>query len=88
VLAAFAFIRLLSAVPITPGGLGVVELGLTAALGSGLDPATKSQIAAGVLLFRGLTWLLPIPLGMAAWVFWRVNKNWLHSPEERRALLG
>jgi hypothetical protein len=41
-----------------------------------------------VLLFRGLTWLLPIPLGMAAWVFWRVNKNWLHSPEERRALLG
>ena len=88
VLAVFAFIRLLSAVPITPGGLGLVELGLTAALGSGLDPVTKSQIAAGVLLFRGLTWLLPIPLGMAAWVFWRVNKNWLHSPEERRALLG
>ena len=33
VLAAFAFVRLLSAVPITPGGLGLVELGLTAALG-------------------------------------------------------
>jgi len=88
VLAAFAFIRLLSAVPITPGGLGVVELGLTAALGSGLDPATKSQIAAAVLLYRGLTWLLPVPLGVGAWMFWRVHKSWLHSPEERRALLG
>jgi uncharacterized membrane protein YbhN (UPF0104 family) len=32
VLGAFAFMRLLTALPITPGGLGVVELGLTAAL--------------------------------------------------------
>ena len=31
-LAAFAFVRLISALPITPGGLGVVELGYTAAL--------------------------------------------------------
>ena len=41
VLAAFAFVRLLSAVPITPGGLGLVELGLTTALGSGLP--TRDQ---------------------------------------------
>ena len=58
VLAAFAFVRLLSAVPITPGGLGLVELGLTAALGSGLPDGTKNQIAAAVLLYRALTWLL------------------------------
>ena len=63
-LAAFAFVRLLSAVPITPGGLGLVELGLTAALGSGLPDGTKNQIAAAVLLYRALTWLLPIPLGV------------------------
>ena len=31
-LAAFALVRLLSAFPVTPGGLGVVELGLAAAL--------------------------------------------------------
>ncbi len=31
-LATFAFVRLLAAVPITPGGLGVVELGLTGGL--------------------------------------------------------
>jgi putative heme transporter len=88
VLAAFAFVRLLSAVPVTPGGLGVVELGLTAALGSGLPEAAKNQIAAGVLLFRALTWFVPIPLGLVAWLFWRSNTSWRHTVEERRALAG
>ena len=35
-LAAFAFVRLLSVVPITPGGIGVIEVGLTAPLAAGL----------------------------------------------------
>ena len=73
VLAAFAFVRLLSAVPVTPGGLGLVELGLTAALGSGLPAETKAEIAAAVLLYRGLTWLLPVPLGVGCWIFWRAT---------------
>jgi uncharacterized membrane protein YbhN (UPF0104 family) len=85
VLAAYSFVRLLSAVPITPGGLGVVELGLTASLGSGLPDATKNQIAAAVLLYRALTWLLPIPLGIVCWVFWRANSRWRHTIDERRA---
>ena len=76
VLAAFAFVRLVSAVPITPGGLGVVELGLTAMLGAGLPDATTNQIAAAVLVFRALTWLLPIPLGVGCWIFWRANHGW------------
>ncbi len=83
VLAAFAFVRLLSAIPITPGGLGLVELGLTASLGSGLPDGTKNQIAAAVLLFRALTWLAPIPLGVGCWLFWRSNSSWRRSPEER-----
>ena len=49
VLAAFAFVRLVSAIPITPGGLGLVELGLTASLGAGLPESTRNQIAAAVL---------------------------------------
>jgi len=85
VLAAFSFVRLLSAVPITPGGLGLVELGLTAALGSGLPDQTKVQIAAAVLLYRALTWLLPVPLGVGCWVFWRSNHSWRQSIEERQA---
>jgi uncharacterized membrane protein YbhN (UPF0104 family) len=32
-LAAFAFVRLLTVLPITPGGLGITELGLIATLG-------------------------------------------------------
>jgi uncharacterized membrane protein YbhN (UPF0104 family) len=79
VLAAFSFVRLVSAIPITPGGLGLVELGLTAALGAGLPESTRDQIAAAVLVYRALTWLLPIPLGVGCWVFWRVNSSWRHD---------
>jgi putative heme transporter len=71
VLASFSFVRLMSAIPITPGGLGVVELGLTAMLSRGVDAATTNQIVAAVLLYRALTWLLP--LGALAWVGWRAG---------------
>jgi uncharacterized membrane protein YbhN (UPF0104 family) len=74
-------------VPVTPGGLGVVELGLTAALGSGLDSTGKNQVAAAVLLFRALTWFAPIPLGMLTGLFWRTNVSWRHTVEERRRLM-
>jgi uncharacterized membrane protein YbhN (UPF0104 family) len=86
-LAAFAFVRLLSAIPITPGGLGLVELGLTATLGSGLPDSTKNQVAAAVLLYRALTWLLPIPLGVPCWVFWRANHSWRRPLGERPSSL-
>jgi uncharacterized membrane protein YbhN (UPF0104 family) len=88
VLAAFAFVRLLSAIPLTPGGLGVVELGLTAALGSGLPDSTKNQIAAAVLVYRGLTWFVPIPLGIGCWAFWRFNSSWRRTIPDRRQWLG
>ncbi|HEV2754573.1 MAG TPA: lysylphosphatidylglycerol synthase transmembrane domain-containing protein [Actinomycetota bacterium] len=68
-LAAFAFVRLISALPITPGGLGVVELGLSAALvAAGGDEA---GVVAAVLVFRALTYLLPVPLGLVLYVKWR-----------------
>jgi uncharacterized protein (TIRG00374 family) len=76
VLAAFAFVRLISALPITPGGLGVVELGYTAALGIGVDDTTKAQIVAAVLVFRFITYFLPIPFGAASYLYWRRNKSW------------
>jgi uncharacterized protein (TIRG00374 family) len=72
-LAAFAFVRLLTALPITPGGLGVVELGLTGALAAGLAGDGASRVAAAVLLFRALTYALPIPLGFLALVWWRAD---------------
>jgi uncharacterized protein (TIRG00374 family) len=79
VLAAFAFVRLISALPITPGGLGVVELGYTAALAIGLDDPTKAKIVAAVLVFRFITYFLPIPLGAASYLYWRSNRSWRTS---------
>jgi uncharacterized protein (TIRG00374 family) len=70
-LAAFAFVRLLSLLPITPGGIGVVEAGLTAQLTMGHAPAGVAKVAAAVLLFRTVTYLLPIPLGALAFLGWR-----------------
>lgn len=88
VFAAFAFVRLISALPITPGGLGVVELGYTAALTIGLSAVGEADIVAAVLLFRAITFFLPIPLGALAYMFWRRNRSWRMSATERAALDG
>ena len=77
-LAVFAFARLLTAVPFTPGGLGVVELALI----TGLSAAggTRALVAAAVLVFRALTFVLPIPIGLGTYVFWRRNRSWRREP--------
>jgi uncharacterized protein (TIRG00374 family) len=72
-LAAFALVRLLSAFPITPGGLGVVELGLAAALV--LAGGDRAQVVAAVLVFRVLTFLLPVPIGAVTWWLWRRSEG-------------
>ena len=71
-LAAFAFIRLLTALPITPGGLGVTELGLVGILVTSAGSATSVQVTAAVLLYRAVTYLPPIPLGALACLTWRL----------------
>ena len=71
-LAAFAFIRLLTALPITPGGLGVTELGLVGILVTSAGSAASVQVTAAVLLYRAVTYLPPIPLGALACLTWRL----------------
>jgi uncharacterized membrane protein YbhN (UPF0104 family) len=77
-LAVFAFARLLTAIPFTPGGLGVIELALI----TGLSAAggARPLVAAAVLVFRALTYVLPIPLGLATYIFWRRNRSWRRAP--------
>jgi uncharacterized membrane protein YbhN (UPF0104 family) len=76
-LAVFAVTRLVTMVPITPGALGVAELSYVAGLTAvGVAPAGA---AGAVLLFRFLTWFLPIPLGVGAWLLWRRGVG--HAPE-------
>ena len=73
-LAGFALARVLSAVPVTPGGVGVIEWGMTAFLAAGLDAAGSARVAAAVLLARALTYVLPIPLGAVAYAGWRLRR--------------
>ena len=70
-LAAFAFIRLLTAFPITPGGLGITELGLIGVLTVGAGHKVSVQVTAAVLMYRAVTYLPPIPLGALACLTWR-----------------
>jgi uncharacterized protein (TIRG00374 family) len=86
VLAAFAFVRLISALPITPGGVGIVELGYAAVLTIGLDDATSAKVVGAILVFRAITYLLPVPLGAISYVVWRRNRSWRMSPAERQRL--
>ena len=62
--AAWSLARLLGSIPITPGGIGVVELSLTATLiGFGGDNA---GVVAAVLVFRFLTMVPTLVLGLLA----------------------
>lgn len=70
-LAAFAIVRLMTVLPLTPGGLGIVELGLTAPLIGGLGSDASARVVAAVLLYRALTYLPSLPLGALAYVWWR-----------------
>ncbi|WP_340538430.1 lysylphosphatidylglycerol synthase transmembrane domain-containing protein [Nocardioides sp. GXZ039] len=73
---AFCVERIATLVGITPGGLGLVEVGLAGALA--LAPgANPAGVAAGVLLYRALTFGLEIPVGgvlLAGWS-WRNRKQ-------------
>jgi uncharacterized protein (TIRG00374 family) len=61
--------RLLQSLPLTPGGIGVVELGLTGTLiGFGGPHAT---VVAAVLLYRVLSIVPTLLLGLAAVAAWR-----------------
>ena len=78
-LAAFAFVRLLTVLPITPGGLGITELGLIAALAAGAGHRASAQVTAAVLLYRAVTYLPPIPLGAIACLAWQHAPTLIHA---------
>jgi uncharacterized membrane protein YbhN (UPF0104 family) len=70
--AAWSLVRLLGSIPITPGGLGVVELGLTTALvGFGGD---QVDVVAAVLVYRVLTVGPTLLIGLLAGATWRRHR--------------
>lgn len=67
--AAWSLVRLLGSLPITPGGLGVVEVGLTTALvGFG---GANDQVVAAVLVYRFLTIVPTLAIGLVIALTWR-----------------
>lgn len=87
ILGVFAFGRLVTTIPLTPGGLGLIELsyigGLILAGRAHADVAPevfRAQVAAAVLVFRTLTYGIQIPIGIGTYFIWRANKSWRKEP--------
>lgn len=74
--AAYAVSRLLTAVGVTPGGVGVTETATAALLVSwGAAPA---QATAGVVLFSLYAHFFEVPLGMIGWLAWTMSPKVPH----------
>jgi putative heme transporter len=72
----FSLGRLLTAAPLTPGGVGLVEFTYIAGLVLAGGGQIRAQAVAAALLFRLLTYGLQIPLGGFTYLIWQRNKSW------------
>jgi uncharacterized protein (TIRG00374 family) len=71
--AAWALARVLGSIPITPGGVGFVELGLTGALVA--FGATNDEAVAATLIYRFLTVVPTLVVGLLAAATWKVGRR-------------
>lgn len=67
----FALVQGLTIFPITAGDAGVSEIAYISMLTAAAGSEYVNQITAAVLVFRVLTWLLIIPVGLAVLGFWQ-----------------
>src|SRR5450631_247955 len=72
----------------TPGGLGVVEIVLVSVLGYGLPQSDQPGVIAAVLLYRLATFLVPIPIGLVTYLYWRKSTAWRRPVDSRRIVAG
>jgi hypothetical protein len=70
-LVAYGVANILAVIPVTPGGLGVVEFGLISVLVAFGVPSSVAGI--GVVAWRLVNFWLPIPVGGAAYLSLRVH---------------
>lgn len=66
VMAAYGLSQLLNALPITPGGIGVIEAGLTALLVAYGMPGADA--IAAVIVYRAVSFWAPTPIGLVFWL--------------------
>ncbi|KGN37353.1 lysylphosphatidylglycerol synthase transmembrane domain-containing protein [Knoellia subterranea] len=79
--AAFAIGRLLTAVGVTPGGLGITESAMVFALVEWGADGTAALT--GAILFSIFTHLMEVPLGALGWLTWSMSPK--AAPEEIEA---
>ncbi|HXN60690.1 MAG TPA: YbhN family protein [Acidimicrobiales bacterium] len=77
VLVAYGLANILAVIPLTPGGLGVIELTIVAVLTRFHVPGGVA--AAGVLSWRLVNFWLPIPFGGAAYFSLRLGRSRAHA---------
>jgi uncharacterized protein (TIRG00374 family) len=70
--AAWTLARILGAIPITPGGVGFVELGLTGVLVA--FGASNAEAVAATLIYRFLTVVPTLVVGLVAAGTWVVRR--------------
>ena len=83
--AVFAFSRLLSAVPVTPGGVGVIDLGYIGGLAAAAPRRRAAAVVGAVLVFRALTYGVQIPLGAFTYLIWQVEERLAQRPRQARS---
>lgn len=69
VLLSFTAAKILGMIPLTPGGLGIVEAGLTGMLTLAGIAATEALLA--TLAYRIVSYWLALPAGLGAWLLFR-----------------
>ena len=74
-LATYTVGRLSTVIQVTPGGVGVVEAAYTAAFVAVTSQSLQPTILAGVLVYRGFTYLLPIVVGGFCYLGWRLDRG-------------
>ena len=67
----FALVQGLTVIPLTAGDAGVSEVALIGLLTASAGSEWVNEITAAVILFRILTWLVIIPVGLGAFMVWQ-----------------
>jgi uncharacterized membrane protein YbhN (UPF0104 family) len=83
ILTAWGLVTFASLLIPTPGGMGVAEVVLVGVLGYDLAQSEQPAVLAAVLLYRIATFLVPIPVGLGTYVYWRKSKAWRRPPGTR-----
>ncbi len=71
----YAVVQGLTVIPITAGDAGVSEIAFIGLLTAAAGSALVNQVTAAVILFRLMTWLVLIPIGLGVLGVWRYHRS-------------